>query len=45
MFRFSVCSLLTAVSSFALAASPALAETETEEEAMRQETVVVLGAR
>ncbi|KCZ99078.1 TonB-dependent receptor for ferrichrome transport [Hyphomonas polymorpha PS728] len=45
MFRFSVCSLLTAVSSFALAASPALAETETEEQAMRQETVVVLGAR
>ncbi|MGE6696652.1 TonB-dependent siderophore receptor [Hyphomonas sp. NPDC076900] len=45
MFRSSVCSLLTAVSSFALAASPALAETGTEEETMRQETVVVLGAR
>jgi iron complex outermembrane receptor protein len=45
MFRFSVCSLLTAASSLALVCAPALAQAGADDEALRRETIIVLGAR
>lgn len=45
MFKLRVCALLSAVSSLTLIATPAMAQAETEDEAMRRETIVVLGVR